>query len=48
MSIVLKLARPGGSTRDPVDSGLEPRRVYEKIGIVKNLIDSVKNPVVIY
>jgi hypothetical protein len=27
LSIVLKPGRPGGSTRDPADPGLEPGRV---------------------
>jgi hypothetical protein len=38
--------RPGGSTRDPAESRLEPGRVQEKIGEEKtrcDLVDQVKN-----
>jgi polyphosphate kinase len=42
--------RPGRSTRDPTDPGLEPGRVEEKIGKVINQCDPVtqltrQNPV---
>jgi hypothetical protein len=39
--------RPGESTRDPFDPGLELGRVYEKIRVVKNPADTVKNPIAI-
>jgi hypothetical protein len=37
--------RPGGSTRDPADPGLESGRVEEKTGKEKTRCDPVKNRV---
>jgi len=39
--------RPGGSTRDPADPGLELGRVEEKIGEGKTWCDPIKNLVAI-
>jgi hypothetical protein len=33
--------RPGGSTRDPFDLGLELGRVYEKIRVVNTVKNSI-------